>query len=107
MPRSEMLPPEVAAQRGPIPNEILLQSKVDVARQSLKGNPTSDGDVRSISKHQWMRRYVDFYENILNHAPRISEFENRLFAMNLMPKATAIPDESLITGTADDQDQNP
>lgn len=106
MPRSEMLPPEVAAQRGPIPNEILLQSKVDVARKSLKGNPTSDGDVRSISKHQWMQRYVDFYENIFNHLPRIAEFENRLFALNLMPKATAIPDESLITGIADDQNQN-
>lgn len=107
MPRSEMLPPEVAAQRGPIPNDILLQSKVDVARKSLKGNPTSDGDVRSISKHQWMQRYVDFYENIFNHPPRIAEFENRLFALNLMPKATAIPDESLITGVADDQSQNP
>ncbi|MDN0075626.1 hypothetical protein QU481_12055 [Crenobacter sp. SG2303] len=107
LPRSEMLSSDVAIQQSPISNELLLKAKVNVARKALESNPTSEGDVRSMSKHQWMSRYVDFYENIFNHAPKIGGFENALLALNMMPTSTAIPDETLVRAPADNQDQNP
>lgn len=94
MPFEEMLPSAAVAQQGPISNELLIQVKVDAARKALSSNPSAD--FRSLSKHNWMHRYVDHYENIFNHGPQWRPLPVALAMLNSVPAVTNVPDESQI-----------
>ncbi len=91
MPFHVVLPPE-ALQGGPISHQTLLEAKVAAARKSLSMSlPT---DIRSASKHQWMHRYVDHYENIYNHGPQWRPLHIAQQMLNSVPNTIEIPKTS-------------
>lgn len=65
MPFNIMLPTKEQKIDGEISHQALLEAKVAAARKALVNNPPTD--IRSNSKHEWMCRYVDYYENIYHH----------------------------------------
>jgi len=94
MPFHEMLSPEARQANGEISHSALLVSKVTAARKALENNPPSD--LRSVSKHDWMRRYVDYYENIYNHGPQWRPLPIAGAMLQSVPNAIEIPNVSKI-----------
>lgn len=56
----EMLPAEALGKPGPICFKALIDAKAKAARLALSTNSPSDD--RSLSKHEWLRLYLEQYE---------------------------------------------
>lgn len=94
MPFQQMLSPEAMKIAGPVSHQALLEAKVTAARQALENNPPTD--IRSSTKHEWMRRYVDHYENIYNHGPQWRPFPIAHAMLHSVPDTMEIPATSAI-----------
>lgn len=86
IPIDEMLPPDARSANGEINHQTLIETKVATARRALSNTPPSD--FRSMSKHQWMTRYIDHYENAFHHAPTFSRLEDAVFMLSGVPQTT-------------------
>lgn len=86
IPFDPMLPPEIRNVQGPISHQALIEAKVAAAREAMANNPHTD--VRSASKHEWMRRYVDHYENAFNHGPQWRPLPIAKMMLDSVPQQT-------------------
>lgn len=89
MPFQLMLPPDAMKIDGPISHQALLEAKIAAARKALENNPPTD--IRSSTKHEWMLRYVDYYENIYNHGPQWRPFPVAHAMLHSVPDTMEIP----------------
>lgn len=65
--------------------ERLIEVKVAAARKALLLNAPKPMDIRAATKHEWMSRYVDKYENYWNHVPNGPQLESKMFMMSGRP----------------------
>ena len=65
--------------------EKLLEAKVAAARNALLLNAAKPMDIRAATKHEWMGRYVNKYENYFSHIPNGPQLEWKLAMMKGMP----------------------
>lgn len=86
IPIEEMLPSNARSTKGEISHQALIEAKVSTARRALSNTPPADD--RSLSKHQWMRRYVDHYENAFHHAPTFNRLEDAVMMLSGVPQTT-------------------
>lgn len=86
IPIEEMLPSNARSNKGEISHQALIEAKVSIARQALSNTPPTDD--RSRSKHQWMKRYVDYYENAFHHAPTFNRLEDAVMMLSGVPQTT-------------------
>lgn len=84
IPIEEMLPSDARSASGEINHQALIEAKVATARRALLNTPPTD--FRSLSKHQWMTRYIDFYENAFHHAPTFSRLEDAVLMLSGVPQ---------------------
>lgn len=87
IPIDEMLPASARAANGEINHQTLIETKVATARRVLSN--TQPSDVRAQSKHQWMKRYIDYYENAYHHAPRLGRLEDAVMMLSGVQQTTA------------------
>ncbi|MGQ2979949.1 MAG: hypothetical protein ACT6Q9_09670 [Polaromonas sp.] len=87
IPLDEMLPASARAANGDIDHHALIEAKVKTARAALSN--TKHTDVRSLSKHQWMTRYIDHYENAFHHAPTFGRLEDAVFMLSGISQTTS------------------
>jgi hypothetical protein len=100
MPFHDMLSPEELTRNGRIRHQALLEAKVAAARMALDNNPPTD--VRSRAKHEWMRRYVDYYENIYNHGPRWRPLSIAQAMLQSVPDTVELPNMSALEPLSED-----
>lgn len=100
MPFDTMLPPAELAANGRIRHQALLEAKVAAARMALENNHPSD--IRSRAKHEWMRRYVDYYENIYNHGPQWRPFPIAHAMLQLVPDTIERPSMTAVEPLSED-----
>lgn len=86
IPIEEMLPSNAQSINGEISHQALIEAKVATARCALLNTPPTD--YRSRSKHQWMTRYVDHYENAFHHAPTFNRLEDAVWMLSGVPQTT-------------------
>lgn len=63
----------------------LIEVKVAAARNALQLNSANPMDIRAATKHEWMSRYVNKYENYFNHLPNGPQLDWKLAMMKGMP----------------------
>lgn len=88
IPLDAMLPSYVQSTSSEIDHQALIEAKVATARRALSN--TQPNDDRSRSKHQWMNRYVDHYENAFNHAPKFHRLMDGLTMLSTVPQTTSV-----------------